>query len=1705
MDNNAILINIKIDYRKKDGTNEICSFELYVNRYITLKQLTDGIQKSVRNSDKICPNSDLEAVAGVINNLDEGKTWLYLQQYDGSQKKLLERANDPDVLESSLSSLGFMTSSTLLYTSDYKAEKEPDFSLPVTAFSEDNKIVYPDYNISTRQIRLPDTTPIDIISPSEPPSRRQKQLIATLFPPLISMMVMFAVRGLLTGGNGLSRALVSCAMGLATMIIAVFTYRRQRKEYIQEEIDWRTHYQSYINKKIQEIKKRRINETDLLNEEYPEVSELVSYGEQASGASIYKLDGKRIYYRSSKDDDFLVVRLGTSSSVRASFEIKGEKKQVVYTDVSFILDDASDTINIYESDKGENRLFDLPGILAEKYRNLQDAPLLYSLRNKQTVGIVDEGEGGKLVHAHRFIEKLLFELCCFHTPEELQIVVLFEKTNDEDAIEHAISLFRFFPHFRGLFEKCSQFVFDENSAGIAYNHLNSLMDARSAEESECLPHILVVIFDDYDIMEHSFASYFPGSRKERGATGTTRGLTFLCAAEHREYLPSYCDDVINLNWSAANPTDACLHPHVEAVQDASVDFSVQELHNPQKDGSSMPSEVCDMERAMRFISSIWLPKIAEGARIPAAVGMFDILPPTALGNNPEKSEGILKRWIHGRWDSNRQRSKLKTLSVPMGKDELGNIFSLDLHEKADGPHMIVAGTTGSGKTETIISYLLALCLFYRPDEVNLLLVDMKGGGFVKRLGDLPHVVGNITDVTGDENGSGAEYMLRRFLSSIKAEIRRRKKMFNLFKVDNIDDYMVALKALTDRNIPIDDEARIAHLFVIIDEFTELKRYSSEHSDVDYMGEVTTIARIGRSLGVHIILISQNIEGAITEDIRVNVKSRLCLKVATRQASKEMIGNDLAARPTMPGNGRAYLLVGTGSRFVYFQSAYSGFGIDVNTDKKDSEIILASRSGAYSTFAELHTGRQASRTQLQAIVSSVKEAYNTEIASMRVVPPHIVFTNPIPEKIIYDGEKGFTDVATSKTDKYVAFWQREKDGSDERSVTELQSPSQPSEYQIAVGVKDLPEEGKQNTAFINPLKNNIIVFGEAMSGKTTFIKNYLVQVDWMQRTRREAEQQAKRAYPKNQEAINRIPEEEIYIIDFGGNLGKYAVLYPVCACFDGTNEENIKRLFRTLDGRIKENAAQLNSDSYLSVYENTPEKCPAHMTLIVDNTNAFAANDRYSTYLDKIIAYSRDGLSKGLSVILTANNTSGLSKLISNCALKIAFSMPAESYLEIFGLRVDNTLQKKPGRGYAVFDSVIWEYQGFLPFGNEKEELQKYLENHEIMMNPRKLAAFPNEPLTFRNLNDHMLVPKEGGLAAESVIVGLDYYTHHPVGLDPDMYRGIAITGKRGFGKTNMLKLLVEGIIRKMAPRGDLRFVCLDDGRRGLQDRELMNLLSAKKPDEETTGHEISSVWFTSLKEFNLYTYSTGYGGSVLKTQKEKSIAVRWSSDNPSVATVDAETGDVTAVSPGEAIISAVTGNGESEKKTNFTIKVKGAELVKDSEKEMAVGDTQRLNALNTRPNSVGRPGEGSGLPTPILNGAVKQTPFTVFILQDQSIYSPTRSPEANILKNWIQRSMPEAIERGYLFIFSDVGRISREYADDFNTMFSWHLILENIEDFAVRSGGKNPIGERAEVKELKAEYAPCDLGDGYSYDVEGDELHKIRFIKYERKEENQDE
>lgn len=379
--------------------------------------------------------------------------------------------------------------------------------------------------------------------------------------------------------------------------------------------------------------------------------------------------------------------------------------------------------------------------------------------------------------------------------------------------------------------------------------------------------------------------------------------------------------------------------------------------------------------------------------------------------------------------------------------------------------------------------------------------------------------------------------------------------------------------------------------------------------------------------------------------------------------------------------------------------------------------------------------------------------------------------------------------------------------------------------LAIGQYDAPQIQKQPIYYLDPYRSNIAVFGAPMSGKTTFIKTLLVRLH---------------------ENMEQEPGENIYLIDFGGNIGAYGKLRNVCACFDNSNEENIKRVFRTIERRLEENATHLDSQSYYSVVNKTPDQAPAHIFLIIENINAFLADERYASYQEKLTRFCRDGLSKGLTVVITANETAGITRLLSNFGQKIAFEMPSESYYEIFNAKVNKPM-KIPGRGIINIDSGTYEFQCFLPFPAQDDEahIQALIERTAKYANPHIMAAF-SDVLTKDNFMDYCAAECPASDSSQ-IVVGLDYYEHKPVTVNIEESRCIAIYGKRKFGKTNLLSVLLHGI-RNARP--EARFVFLDDGRK--------QLLPFFMPGEQQISSQ--SEYITEVSALRDYLTENGYGG-----------------------------------------------------------------------------------------------------------------------------------------------------------------------------------------------------------------------------------------------------
>ena len=305
--------------------------------------------------------------------------------------------------------------------------------------------------------------------------------------------------------------------------------------------------------------------------------------------------------------------------------------------------------------------------------------------------------------------------------------------------------------------------------------------------------------------------------------------------------------------------------------------------------------------------------------------------------------------LENRWNHSRTRDGIRSC---FALQEDGEPLILDLHEQVHGPHGLIAGMTGSGKSELIISFLLGLCISYSPKELNFVMIDFKGGGaaqlFSNKAYTIPHVAGTLSNL----DSSGME----RALVSFQNECHRREELFQLMS-DAIGKPVMNLAAYqkcwnSELKLPY-----LPSLVIIVDEFAELKKERP-----DFMRDLISIARVGRSLGMHMILATQKPSGVVDEQIWSNTRFKICLKVQEKQDSVEMIHAPDASWIRKPGE--FYLL--TDGMMTHGFSAYAN--ASSSSDHAGIQLLDAMKQVKEETVFQQRT----SQSQANAILEQVLE-------------------------------------------------------------------------------------------------------------------------------------------------------------------------------------------------------------------------------------------------------------------------------------------------------------------------------------------------------------------------------------------------------------------------------------------------------------------------------------------------------------------------------------------------------------------------------------------------------------------------------------------------------------------------------------------------------------------------------------------------------------
>lgn len=400
---------------------------------------------------------------------------------------------------------------------------------------------------------------------------------------------------------------------------------------------------------------------------------------------------------------------------------------------------------------------------------------------------------------------------------------------------------------------------------------------------------------------------------------------------------------------------------------------------------------------------------AGGARgqIPRTVNLLDV-----LGLQHPTVELLSERW----------RAADFGVSAPLGIAS-GGVFTIDLRH--DGPHALVGGTTGAGKSELLQSFVAALAASHPPNRVTFLLIDYKGGAAFKDAVALPHTVGFVTDLDG--------HLVSRALVSLNAELRRRE---HLLRDHGAKDLMEM-----ERRVPA---AAPPSLVLIVDEFASLAKELPEFVD-----GVVNIAQRGRSLGIHLLLATQRPAGAINDNVRANTNLRIALRMNDAMDSEDVIASKEAAALPRTIPGRAFVRTGQ-TELTEVQVAYVG-GHTVTTDRsalrRPVRVFDLEFGEVVRPASEVETSDEAP-TDLQELVALIGAA-STHLGIPAQHPPWLP---PLP------------------------------------AVVPLTSLPPAPAGTATIGLIDLPaEQDQQPWSWDLEEDGSLLVYGTSGSGKTTLLR------------------------------------------------------------------------------------------------------------------------------------------------------------------------------------------------------------------------------------------------------------------------------------------------------------------------------------------------------------------------------------------------------------------------------------------------------------------------------------------------------------------------------------------------------------------------------------------------------------------------------------------
>jgi S-DNA-T family DNA segregation ATPase FtsK/SpoIIIE len=561
---------------------------------------------------------------------------------------------------------------------------------------------------------------------------------------------------------------------------------------------------------------------------------------------------------------------------------------------------------------------------------IADAPVTIPLTERAVLGVAGPGDLPRA--AGRW---LVAQVAALHSPEDVQVCVLTDSAGRDEW-----AWVRWLPHCRPAEgQDCAALIgHDAETVATRIAELQAIITARrkAREAGQAgFSRDVVVVFD--------------GSRKLRSLPGAVQvlreggqvGVYSICLDAHERLLPAECQAVM-----AAGPDGT---------------LTVQQAHEPVV-GPVRPECVpaAWADRLARSLAPIRdVSGDGEDGGLPDACRLLDV-----VGLEPPAAAAIMSRWQAG------GRSTVAVIGACYDGP-----FGIDLRK--DGPHALIAGTTGAGKSELLQTMIASLACANRPDEMTFVLVDYKGGSAFKDCVRLPHVVGMVTDLDA--------HLTQRALTSLSAELTRRERILAAAGVKDLEDYTAR---------PGRAAGPLPRLVIVIDEFASLARDLP-----DFVTGLVGIAQRGRSLGLHLILATQRPSGVVSADIRANTNLRIALRMTDATESSDVIDAPDAAHISRATPGRGYVRLGHAS-LVPFQAARIGGhrpGADPVTGTGRPWLRRADQSALGRPEPRRPAAGQADDevTDLKMLVGQIGHAAD----ALRIPAQHSPWLSPLPQALL----------------------------------------------------------------------------------------------------------------------------------------------------------------------------------------------------------------------------------------------------------------------------------------------------------------------------------------------------------------------------------------------------------------------------------------------------------------------------------------------------------------------------------------------------------------------------------------------------------------------------------------------------------------------------------------------------------------------------------